>query len=400
MPQFSRQEAGRVPEKRSLGEERLSLVNRYVAEWVGAQDKDALVLEDTAAAAGPDSGPSSNEAEAAEARDEDAPVAEDIAEAGLETGQSSNGQATPPVDLHPAPVAPSPDAPGPEPERAWAGVAAALAAESGLAPCGQEGIPLNIHDMDSGDLHGQAERLRSVELPRVFRGYDGQQTRQLLAEAAQVFEEAAKEHEKLKREVETLRTDAEESTASKEAIGDVLLVASRAGEQVVASANESAAAIKAEAEAEAERILEQARLAAGELDREAAAVRAKHEQDNAHLREELERDRARLRREAEEQQALAHSERETLIQQARAEAEQILAGAREQAERLQRETERLRPVLSEKLAHFVEITHAALAELDRLDDGVRDSDEADLLRQLQPARPEAAESETPAAPAA
>jgi len=275
--------------------------------------------------------------------------------------------------------------------------------------------------MSIEDLHRQAEWLRSAEPSKALRGYEEEQTRKLLDDAAQLLKAAANEQQALQHELEKLRSAAGEDSAGKEAIGKALLAATRAGEEVLAEARASAERITAEADAEVAAMLERATAAGAEQERETVAAREKAEaelaaaraafeeetasvraeleheaaaahaeieqattaaraaieEENAATRAELERERARLEQEQGALQELLDSERKRMLEAAQLEANAIVNDARHDVER-----ERL--LLAEKQRRFVEIAQSALEQLEGLHQAIPGSGDRELLADLLP----------------
>jgi cell division septum initiation protein DivIVA len=250
--------------------------------------------------------------------------------------------------------------------------------------------------VDSSSLRAEAERLQSAEPPRAIRGFDEGETRALLWDAAKLLEAAAEEREALQREFEQLRSKARDEVAGKEAIGNALLAATRAAEEMAAEARASAQRIEAEAEARAAAILEQATKSAEQreeetaaerarLEAELAAARARVEEENASARAELERERERLQQEQDSLRGALESERAKVVEEAEAQADAIVAGARHEVERLQSYALRLRSLLIDSQSAFVELAEAALHQLED-DDTMQKtgSGEGELLDDLLP----------------
>jgi cell division septum initiation protein DivIVA len=379
-----------------LGDERLSLVHRYISEGTTARDLDERLAKPPTLDVGPDRSPRPHDLDAhgadsaaadqplnrPEQEDGDPLPTEDAGPVEVpDTGVLLSDQAAITAGVFsPASAVPVPDLLAPQAERASHASIGTPALEGESSSWSRESTHAIMLGIDTDDLKQQAERLRSIELPRGFRGYDEQQTRRLLDHVANAFEAAAEERVKLQHELESLRAATKESIEGKQAIGNVLLRANRASEEIVASANEEATAMVVAAEAEAQRILERARREAEELDRKGAEVWTRHEQEAAAASEDLERERVRLRRDVEAQQASVESEREAIMNGARAEAERVMTSTYEQVERLERTAERLRAIVSKDLAGFVEISRTALDELARFDVEAGGSAEGNLLQ--------------------
>ena len=215
-------------------------------------------------------------------------------------------------------------------------------------------------------MRAGAKRLRSAEPSRAIRGFDEGEVRALLADAAKVLDAAADEREGLQKELEQLRAKVGEQVAGKEAIGNALLAATRAGEEMAAEARTAAERIKAEAEARAATILEEATKASDEREQEAAtartrleaelaAARAAIEEENAATRAELEREREQLDKDQASVHEVLDRERERAQKEALAQADEIVADARHEVESLQTYAQRMRSLLIESQRALVEL---------------------------------------------
>jgi cell division septum initiation protein DivIVA len=249
--------------------------------------------------------------------------------------------------------------------------------------------------MDTRDLRAEAERLRSAQPSRAVRGFDEEQTRRLLEDAATLLEVLAGEHEETKQECERLRSAAAEQEVAKEAIGSAFLTATRAGEEIAAEARASAERIVAEAEARAATIFEQAAAKEAELERdrlsarrkleeELAAARAAVGEENAARKAELEHERTQLVREQEAWREGIERERARTQEEAQARADAIVADARLEVERLQRHAQRLRSLLAESQRHFVDLAESALRQLVGIETKHSGSGDVGLLDDLRP----------------
>ena len=219
--------------------------------------------------------------------------------------------------------------------------------------------------------------IRAVSLPRSLRGFDEAATRRLLNEVASVVEWLTAERESLRRQVESLQaaisaepgptsSDADESP---EALGNAILAAKHAGEELIAAAHEEADGILAAAATEADRLTEQAR-----------ATRAEIEQELAEERARLERERADHERTVSDWAAEIEAERESMIAQVRSESEAAHAAGEEKLAELERRQEEIRRFISEQRGLFVSTLESALAQLESLhaDDEETDGEDVDL----------------------
>jgi cell division septum initiation protein DivIVA len=257
--------------------------------------------------------------------------------------------------------------------------------------------------MDRRDLRAEAKRFRSAELPRAIRGFDEEQTRSLLTDAAKLLESAAEERETLGRELERLRSDAGKEVADKEAIGKALVAATRAAEEITAEARAIAERITTEAEVRAKAILGEAAAASeereleslaarGRLESEIAAARAAAEEELAVTRADLERQRERLEQEQQSWRDVLEHERSKMLADARAQADAAVADAQQEVERLQDHGDRLRALLADSQRQFVALAESALRQLGDVEAASSGSAGGELLDSLRPSRAD----ETPA----
>lgn len=209
--------------------------------------------------------------------------------------------------------------------------------------------------------------IRAVSLPKSLRGFDELATRTLLSEVATVVESLTAERESLRRQIESLQTASAEPvpTASRadesleeespEALGNAILAAKHAGEELIAAAQEKANEILAAAAAEADRLAEQARTSTSDIEHELAQERTR-----------LERERADHERTVSEWSATVEVERAAMMAQARAETESVLAASQKKLGELERKQEDVRRFISERRAQFVSTLESALAQLEPL----------------------------------
>jgi cell division septum initiation protein DivIVA len=198
-------------------------------------------------------------------------------------------------------------------------------------------------------------KIRDAELPKSFRGFDETATRKLLNEVADVVRSLTTEREQLRRQVESLQATGGTDTQSPEAIGNAILAAERAGEELIAEAKEEAALLLSKSMVEAERLTDEARAATTEAKRELDEQRAQIAQD----REQLDRQVVGW----EEQVA---DERDRLMAEARAEAQAVLAASEQRLLDLRDEEEKLRRRMLEQHNQVVELLRSALRELEPL----------------------------------
>ncbi|HJQ50059.1 MAG TPA: DivIVA domain-containing protein [Gaiellaceae bacterium] len=249
--------------------------------------------------------------------------------------------------------------------------------------------------MDLNELRTEAKRLQSAEPSRAIRGFDERETRTLLGSAAKLLEAAAAEREDLERELEELRAKVGEEGAGKEAIGQALLAATRASEEMAAEARSSAERIKAEAEARAAAIVDAATKATEERQHETAAERARleaelatarsaMEAENLTIRSELERERKQLAETQESLSGALERERARALKEVQAQADTMVADARHEVARLEDYAEQLRSLLVEGQRSFVELADAALQQVESVRSERPGPKDGELLADLRP----------------
>ena len=230
--------------------------------------------------------------------------------------------------------------------------------------------------------------IRDVSLPKSLRGFDEAATRRLLSEVATVVESLTAERENLRRQVDSLLSttasdepspaasgsDESPDHESPEALGNAILAAKHAGEELIAAAQEEANQILAAAAAEADRMAEQARTNTADIDRELAQER-----------ERLERERADHERAVNEWSATVEAEKEATMVRARAEAEAVRETSEQKLGELKREKEEIERLISEMQTKFISMLQAALAELEPLIavEEAKESSDGDLPGALQ-----------------
>jgi cell division septum initiation protein DivIVA len=220
----------------------------------------------------------------------------------------------------------------------------------------------------SASRAGDPTAIRAVSLPKSLRGFDEAATRRLLSEVATVVESLTDEREILRQQIERLQTTAsaqptpaasgaDESSEREtpEALGNAILAAKHAGDELIAAAQEEADLILAAAAAEADRLAEQARTSAADIEHEIALERSR-----------VERERADHARTVSEWAAKVEVEREAMVAKARAESEAVLATSEEKLGELKRKQEDVQRFISERQAQFVSMLELALAQLEPL----------------------------------
>jgi len=235
---------------------------------------------------------------------------------------------------------------------------------------------VKIRAMSSQEQIRQPEEIREAQLPRSLRGYDEAATRRLLGEIADGVQALMTERDTLREQVRRLENGLREDNESPEVIGNALLAAKRAGEELIVEASKGAEQITARAKAEGEVLFEEARRAAADIERSVVEQRA-----------ELEGERQRLRQEAGDWRNKVDAERETLLAQARADGESILSESRRKLEELRLEEETLQRFMAERQGQLVGLLRSALEQLDGLGTTIelyRESGDRELSDALKP----------------
>ena len=213
--------------------------------------------------------------------------------------------------------------------------------------------------------------LRSAELPRAFRGYDIEATRQLLDAVATELNSALTKRDRLAQEVQRFEEQLASSSSSEDKtgeqerlIGEALMAATRTAEELREQGRRDGQKVIAEAEVRAREILG-----------------------------EIERDREAIEADAEKQVR-------ALLDDAKTEARRLLAEGERERKELEAEAERLRALTDAMSANLRSLLAGMLEQLEgrsdvtseAADDAVSKEAEqergdaaARLLEQLQPA---------------
>ena len=109
----------------------------------------------------------------------------------------------------------------------------------------------------------------------------------MLAEAARVLSDVTRERDELQRQVEELNKHASEHPTDAERIGDVLMAAHRAGEDLLSRATDEATHIRATAESERDDLFARAQVQATALVAEATAEVEALRQEDENLRRSI-----------------------------------------------------------------------------------------------------------------
>jgi cell division septum initiation protein DivIVA len=193
------------------------------------------------------------------------------------------------------------------------------------------------------------EAIREATLPKSLRGFDETATRKFLVEVAETVQTLVDQGDKLQRSLDEMKEQPLVEPADPTAIGNVLLAAQRAGEELVAHARATAGQITAAAQEATERLLEEARRSAAAAEQKLEERREAHELEHTRVRDELDESRRNL-----------EAERRGVIDEARAEADRVTAQTRERVDALQREEQALRELISTRRSEFAAMLHSAV----------------------------------------
>lgn len=199
------------------------------------------------------------------------------------------------------------------------------------------------------------EAIREAPLPKSMRGFDEAATRKFLTDVAETVQALMVERDKLRQSLEDRKQQAPVDPEDPTVIGNVLLAAQRAGEELVAHARATAEQITGGAEEASARVLEETRL-----------IRADAERELDERRDRLEHEHARLQDEIQNARAEAEAERQRIIDGAQAEAEELVARGRERLDALVLEEQTMRDFVADRRKEFVDMLHAALDHVDDL----------------------------------
>lgn len=191
--------------------------------------------------------------------------------------------------------------------------------------------------------------IREASLPKSLRGFDETATRTFLNDVAETVQTLTDRADKLQRSLDETHEQRGAVPEDPTAIGNVLLAAQRAGEELVAHARATADEITAAAEEASERLLEEARRSAAAAEQKLEKRREAYELEHARLRDELDESRANL-----------EAERRAVIDEARVEAEHVARQSRERIDALQREEQALRELIADRRSEFAGMLHTAL----------------------------------------
>lgn len=207
------------------------------------------------------------------------------------------------------------------------------------------------------------EAIREASLPKSMRGFDEAATRKFLTDVAETVQRLMVDRDELRQALEERKQQARVDPEDPAAIGNVLLAAQRAGEELVAHAHATAEQITRGAEEASARMLEETRVMRADAEREIDERRDRWEHEHARLRDEL-------------QHALAEveAERQRIIAQARAEAEELVAQGHERLEALVVEEQRMSDLVARRRKEFADMLQAALEQVDHPDETSDDTE--------------------------
>jgi len=194
--------------------------------------------------------------------------------------------------------------------------------------------------------------IREVSLPKSRRGFDEAATRKFLNDVAETVQKLADECDRLRGALDETKDAAPVDPKDPTAIGNVLLAAQRAGEELVAHARATAQEITAGAEEASERLLEEARRLSADAERELDERREGWVHEHARLQDEIRTVRADL-----------EAERQRIVTDAHAEAEELVAHGREQLDALLLEEQTLREFVADRRQEFAEMLQSALDQV-------------------------------------
>ena len=206
--------------------------------------------------------------------------------------------------------------------------------------------------MATAQSHMTPAAIREASLPKGLRGFDETATRKFLADVAETVQTLVDQRDKLQRSLDEMNEQPLVDPADPTTIGNVLLAAQRAGEELVAHARATASQITAEAQEASERRLEEVRRSAADAEQELEERREAFKLEHTRLRDELDESRANL-----------EAERRGVIDEARAEADRFAAQSREQVDALQREAQALTEFIAGRRSEFADILHSALERI-------------------------------------
>jgi cell division septum initiation protein DivIVA len=232
-----------------------------------------------------------------------------------------------------------------------------------VEPVAEQGVSREYGDMSPQRSVMTPAEIRSASPPKSLRGFDEAATQQLLDDVANTVQSLTVERDQLRRKVEEAEsavTDADDPTT----IGNALLAAQRAGEQLVEHARETADRILAESQEEAERLRDEARQSVAE-----------HERRFEERRVELEQDHARLRQELGDLEATLETERQAALAAARAEADELAGRSQQRLEALRLEEEAVRELIDKWRREFVGMLQSALDQVAQLHEVITDGGE-------------------------
>jgi cell division initiation protein len=125
--------------------------------------------------------------------------------------------------------------------------------------------------------------LRQMQFASAMRGYDKQEVRALLADAADDYEQALREIDRMKQELARAEAALAEHRDREANLRNTLLTAQRLADQIRENAEQEARMLVREAEGRADLLLEKAQARLQEIEREIAELRLRRRDVEATL---------------------------------------------------------------------------------------------------------------------
>lgn len=117
--------------------------------------------------------------------------------------------------------------------------------------------------------------LRQMQFATTMRGYDKNEVRALLADAADDYEQALRETDRLRQEVARLEQIVRGHVEQEKSLQNTLITAQRLADDIKAGAEENAARIVREAESRAQLMLEKAQARVEDVQRDIDGLKLK-----------------------------------------------------------------------------------------------------------------------------
>lgn len=194
--------------------------------------------------------------------------------------------------------------------------------------------------------------IRDASLPKSLRGFDETATRKFLADVAETVQTLMDERDTLQQSLAESKEQAPVDPEDPTAIGNVLLAAQRAGEELVANARTTADQITAGAEEATDRLLEEARRRTADAER----VLDERRQELQTLSADLE------------------AERQRIVAEAHVEADELVALGRQRLDALTLEEQTMREFVADRRKEFVDMLQSALDQVDHLQEPANETE--------------------------